>query len=50
LNESCTSNPKSETSNWTIRKNPVQIRGFGFEVQDSFNFEILFLGPAAREI
>ena len=49
LDESCTSNPKSETLNWT--KNPhlnrkvlavqSEISDLGFEVQDSSNFTIL---------
>ena len=48
LDESCTSNPKSEILNWTgravrpWRELPVQfkISDFGFEVQDSSNFTI----------
>jgi hypothetical protein len=39
LDESCTSNPKSEISNRTVQ---FDISDFGFEVQDSSNFKILF--------
>jgi hypothetical protein len=49
LDESCSSNPKSEIANWTGSKSgarfqfrPVQseISDFGFELQDSSNFKI----------
>jgi hypothetical protein len=49
LDESCSSNPKSEISDWTGRNwnrppdfEPVQfaISDFGFELQDSSNFKI----------
>ena len=56
LDESCTSNPKSEILNWT--SNPVgsrtasavqsYISDFGFEVQDSSNFEISWLALLKR--
>ena len=41
LDDSCISNPKSDISNWT-RPHTVQfaISDFGFETQESFNFEI----------
>ena len=42
LDESCISNPKSETANWTVlgaRSNPI-FRDFGFEMQDSSNFKM----------
>jgi hypothetical protein len=41
LDDSCISNPKSEISNWT-RPRTVQfaISDFGFEMQESSNFEI----------
>jgi len=44
LDESCTSNPKSEISDWTGKQNWAQgvefeISDFGFEVQDSSNFK-----------
>jgi hypothetical protein len=48
LDESCTSNSKSEVENWT-RTSAVQflISDFEFEVQDSSNFKILnFIGPS----
>src|SRR2546425_9555811 len=37
LDESCISNPKSEISDWTVQSD---ISDFGFEMQDSSNFEI----------
>jgi len=40
LDESCTSNPKSEISNWTVQS---EISDFGFEVQDSSNFKMSWL-------
>ena len=59
LDESCTSNPKSETSNWDGNwLNHSPICDFGFEVQDSSNFEIpsfhslclLSLCPERRDV
>jgi len=46
LNESCISNPKSrnlklDVAFYECRSN-LRFRDFGFEMQDSFNFEILF--------
>jgi len=41
LDESCTSNPKSEIGDWTGR---FPISDFEFEVQDSSNFEMFPLG------
>jgi len=38
LDESCISNPKLETLNWTVQ---FKISNFGFEMQDSSNFEIV---------
>ena len=43
LDKSCTSNPKSETSNWTeaeLSHSPICDFGFGFEVLDSSNFTL----------
>ena len=48
LDESCTSNPKSEILNWTFESGQfreeilvqLKISDFGFEVQDSSNFEM----------
>jgi len=43
LDESCISNPKLEISNWTARvvcEVQFEISSFGFEMQDSSNFEI----------
>jgi len=41
MDESCISNPKSENSNWTARMRvQFKVSDFGFEVQDSSNFEI----------
>ena len=49
LDESCISNPKSETLNWTDEvvpcRSPVQFKvsDFGFEMQDSSNFKMSVL-------
>ena len=37
LDESCTSNPKAEILDWTVQ---FAISDFGFEMQDSSNFQI----------
>ena len=37
LDESCISNPKLETLDWTVQ---FEISSFGFEMQDSTNFKI----------
>src|SRR5437867_13334368 len=44
LDESCISNPKSETSDWTAFAVRVQsaISDFGFEMQDSSHFKTVF--------
>ena len=42
LDESCISNPKSEIANRTVQ---FAISDFGFEMQDSSNFEIPPLPP-----
>jgi hypothetical protein len=39
LDESCTSNSKSEIGNWTVQ---FAISDFEFEVQDSSNFKFPF--------
>ena len=42
LDDSCTSNPKSEISNWTVGNatSNLRFRNFGFEVLESSNFKI----------
>jgi hypothetical protein len=50
LDEPCISNPKSEIADWTVegsRFNPI-FRDFGFEMQDSSNFEMF--SPAGDSI
>jgi len=42
LDESCTSNPKSEIADWTVVQPAsvqFEVSDFGFEVQASSNFE-----------
>src|SRR5688572_5759250 len=44
LDESCISNPRLEISNWTVltgRQVQFKISSFGFEMQDSSNFEFV---------
>jgi hypothetical protein len=44
--QSCISDPKSETSDWTqrdstvVRQSKLRFRDFGFEMQDSSDFAI----------
>jgi len=39
--ESCSSNPKSEILNWTVKcEVQFKISDFGFELQDSSDFKI----------
>ena len=50
LDKSCISNPKSEVAHWTgsrAKSNPI-FRDFGFEMQDSSNFEISDRGKYFR--
>ena len=50
LDESCSSNPKSEIADWTVAKCEVQFKilDFGFALQDSSNFKILPLASTSH--
>ena len=41
LDDSCTSNPKSEIADWTVQ---FEVSDFGFEVQESSNFKFVLNG------
>jgi len=52
LDDSCISNPKSESLDWTPTLLYVQseISDFGFEMQESSNFKILLSVPEGEFI